>query len=244
MRVIDKFLRALREINVKNSCLCDGCSAEVFDYPNTRLCAECSSRLLRNDGFRCEKCGRATRAEGVCNACKSAPPDYEKGASALVYFDKTAALVNRFKNGKRYMAEYFSEELLCAIGRLPAREYVLVSVPLTKRKLRERGYNQSSEIVIELAKRTGFAYRTDLLDKRAEDSQKSLSATERRKNIIGAFRVQDRKFCKGKDFLVVDDIMTSGATTSEIAIVLLRAGANSVCALTVSAVPDRDLAGE
>lgn len=244
MQVIEKFFRALRELNVQNSRLCDGCGAEVFDYPNTRLCAECESQLLRNDGFRCEKCGRATRGEGVCNACKSIPPDFEKGASALVYFDKAAALVNRYKNGKRYLAHYFSELLLGAIGSLPAREYVLVAVPLTERKLRERGYNQSSEIVIELAKRTGFAYRTDLLEKRAADSQKTLSATERRKNIIGAFRVRDRSFCKGKDFLIADDIMTSSATLSELAVVLLRAGAKSVCALTVSAVPERDLSGE
>ncbi len=243
MRLMEKFLRWLREINVENSHVCDACGAEVFDYPTVRLCDECSSQLIRNDGFWCDKCGRATRGEGVCNACKSNPPAFEKGASALVYFDKTAALVNRYKNGKRHLVYYFSEELHTAVNRLPAREYALVAVPLTKQKLRERGYNQSAEIVIELAKKRGWEYRIDLLEKRDTDSQKTLSASERKKNIVGAFRVRDRKFCKGKNFLVVDDIMTSGATLSGIANALLRAGANSVCVLTVAAVPDRDPVG-
>ena len=86
----------------------------------------------------------------------------------------------------------------------------------------------------------GCQYRVDLIERRDTDSQKTLSAQERKKNIIGAFRLRERKFCTDKDFLIVDDIITSGATLSEIASVLLRAGARSVCALAVAAVPDRD----
>jgi ComF family protein len=243
MRVIEKIMHSLRKINVENSRTCDGCGVEVFDYPNTRLCDECQGKLLKNNGFTCVKCGRATRGEGVCNACKNNPPAFDVGVSALIYFDATAAFVNRYKNGKRHMVHFFGEELLGYLHRLPKRDYVMVAVPLTKKKLRERGYNQSAEIVLELAEKTGWAYRLDLLEKRSMDSQKTLSATERRKNIVGAFRVRERKACKGKDFLIVDDIMTSGATLSEIASTLLRAGANSVCALTVASVPDRDMAG-
>ena len=243
MSVVEKFLRRLRKVNAERSCTCDDCGTEVFDYPQTRLCDACMSRLAYNNGYTCEKCGRATRGEGVCLACKSNPPAFLKGASALVYFDKTAALVNRYKNGKRHLAYFFSEELCACLNRLPDKPFVLVAVPLTKKKQRLRGYNQSAEIVRELAEKTGWGYRIDLLEKRSEDSQKTLTAVERRKKIVGAFRVTDRKFCKGKDFLVVDDIMTSGATLSEIASVLMRAGAKSVCVLAVSAVPDRDPVG-
>ena len=241
MRLIEKFLRCLRKANVENSCTCDACGAEVFDYPNARLCDECAKKILHNDGFWCDKCGRATRGKGVCNACKNRLPIFEKGASALVYFKETAALVNRYKNGKRHLAYYFAEELYGTLNRLPERRYVLLSVPLTKQKLYERGYNQSAEIVVELAEKTGWEYRIDLLEKRGEDSQKTLSASERRKKSERAFFVSDRQFCKGKDFLIVDDIMTSGSTFSGIASALLRAGANSVCVLAVAAVPDRDL---
>ena len=244
MQLKDRFLRALRKRAADNSCTCDGCGVEIFSAPSVRLCKECLSALTFNDGYHCVKCGRATRDEGVCGSCKSMPPDFEKGASAFVYFDRSAALVNRYKNGKRYLSYYFAEELQKALARLPKRNYTLIAVPLTKEKLYARGYNQSVELALGLADLTGLDCRTDLLEKRKTDDQKQLSAKERRKNIVGAFRLKDRKFCKGKDFLVVDDVMTSSATLSEIAAVLLRAGANSVCALALAAVPDRDPVGD
>ena len=240
MRWIEKWLEKLRKNSNLNSCTCDACGKEVFSYPEERLCADCAAKIIRNDGFQCEKCGRACRGAGVCNSCKAAVPEFEKAASALVYFDWSAMLVNSFKNGKRYLSYFFAEELVSVLSRLPKREYVLVAVPLSKKKLRSRGYNQSAELVCRLAELTGLETRLDLLEKRGTDEQKQLSAKERRKNVKGAFRVTDKRFCKGRDFLIIDDVMTSGATMSEIASVLLRAGANSVCAASVSAVPDRD----
>ncbi len=240
MRGIDRFLEKFRNKTVENSCSCDACGREVFSYPTPRLCEKCLSSLTFNDGCHCDKCGRATRGEGVCASCKSVRPDFEKGASALAYFDFSAGVVNRFKNGKRYLAYYFAEELFKVLDRLPQKEYVLVAVPLTKKKQRIRGYNQSAELVKRLAGLTGMEYRIDLMEKVKDNEQKQLSAKERRKSVAGLFRVTDRKFCKGKDFLIVDDVMTSGATLSELSSRLLRAGAASVCVLTVAAVPERD----
>ena len=240
MKVIERFLERIRKFSVEHSHTCDGCGEEVFSYPNPRLCEKCMDLLMRNDGFQCEKCGRPTRGEGVCNTCKSARPDFEKGASALAYFDFSAKLVNRFKNGKRHLAYYFSEEMQKVLSRLPSKDYVLVSVPLTKKKRRQRGYNQSEELVKRLAELTGLPYRLDLLEKTKDGEQKQLSFRARRESVIGLFRVTDRSYCKGKDFLLVDDILTSGATLSELATRLLKAGASSVSALTVASVPDRD----
>ena len=117
-------------------------------------------------------------------------------------------------------------------------------MPLTKEKLRARGYNQSKELVESLAELTGYESHTSLLERRKSNEQKELSLRERPKNIAGAFRVTDRKFCKGKDLLIVDDILTTGATLSELSSLLLRAGASSVYVLTVSAVPDRSVASD
>lgn len=240
MGVLQRFLDKIRERTVENSASCDGCGREVFSYPTPRLCEKCLEKITLNDGYFCQKCGRPTRLDGVCKSCKRALPEFEKGASALAYFDFSAGLVNQFKNGKRYLAYYFAEEMHKVIPRLPQCDYMLVAVPLTRKKKRMRGYNQSTELVKRLAALTGFSHRIDLLEKVRDNEQKQLSAIERRRSIVGLFRVTDRKFCKGKDFLVVDDIMTSGATLSEIASRLLRAGASSVCVITVSAVPDRD----
>ena len=240
MRWIEQWLEKLRKSSNQNSCTCDACGKEVFSYPEERLCKQCAEKIIRNSGFQCEKCGRACRGAGICNTCKVAVPQFEKAASALVYFDWSAMLVNSFKNGKRYLSYFFADELAAVLSRLPKKEYVLVAVPLSKQKLRARGYNQSAELVHRLSELTGLEARVDLLEKRGADEQKQLSAKERRKNVKGAFRVTDKSFCKGKDLLIIDDVMTSGATMSEIASVLLRAGAQSVCAASVSAVPDRD----
>ncbi len=240
MRWMENFLRKFRKTMAERSHTCDACGSEVFSYPSPRLCKECLSSLTYNDGSFCDKCGRPTRGAGVCNACKEHPPAFERAAAPLAYFDRSALLVNRFKNGKRYLSYYFAEEMAKALGRLPKREYTLVAVPLTANKQRLRGYNQAEELIEHLAELTGYAAKIGILEKRKDNEQKQLSAKERRENIVGAFRVVDRKFCKGKDFLIVDDVMTSGATISEIASILLRAGANSVCAVCIAAVPDRD----
>ena len=97
---------------------------------------------------------------------------------------------------------------------------------------------------VHLSTLTGFPVCSSLLEKKKDGEQKQRSHKERVKNIVGSFRISDRKFCKGKDFLIVDDVMTSGATLSELASVLLRAGARSVCGLCVAAVPERDFVAE
>ena len=173
MRVLDRFLRALRKRAADNSCICDGCGTENFSGPSVRLCQECLSALTFNDGFHCDKCGRATRGEGVCSSCKALVPDFEKAASALAYFDRSAATVNRYKNGKRYLCYYFAEEMHKTLERLPKRTYTLTAVPLTKEKLHMRGYNQSSELALCLADLTGYECNTELLEKRKTDEQNS-----------------------------------------------------------------------
>ncbi len=238
MRLIDDFLKKCRKNAAQNSHTCDACGAEVFSYPNPRICPACQTALVYNNEYQCDKCGRPTPMQGVCNTCKSHVPTFEKGASVFAYYDKAASVVNGFKNGKRWLRYWFAEELKSVLPRLSQKEYVLVTVPITKEKRRARGYNQSEELVEEFARLTGLSFRVDLLERKKTDEQKHQSGGDRRKNIQGAFRVTDRKFCKGKDILVVDDILTSGATLSEISSVLLRSGANSVCVLTVAAVPD------
>lgn len=240
MAVIEKFLQNIRQKLASKGYTCDACGAEVFSYPTPRLCAECQEKIVRNDGHTCEKCGRPTRVAGVCSTCKDFTPAFKKAAAPLAYHEYTALLINRFKSGKRYLSYYFAEEMETVLPRLPQGEYILLPVPLTKKKRAIRGYNQAEELSLHLSALTGFPVRADLLEKRKDSEQKRLSAKERKESVVGAFRLTERKFCKGKDFLVVDDVITSGATMAGIASLLLRAGARSVCGLCVAAVPEKD----
>jgi ComF family protein len=110
---------------------------------------------------------------------------------------------------------------------------VLVPVPLHRRRQRVRGYNQAVEIARPLARRLGCRLDTALLDRgRATREQSSLSARERRRNVAGAFRLR-----RPPDFthgIVVDDVVTTGATSREVARLLRHAGCRRVSVLAAA----------
>ena len=219
---------------------CDGCGVEVFDYSNHRLCAECEKAMERNDKNTCEKCGRKTRSEGVCLACKGELPYFTKGFSPFVYGGITASFVNRLKNGDRYLANFLGAEIT---KRLLKTEIVdgalLTSVPLTEEKLRERGYNQADELTKTIAKNLGLEYDCKILVKTKETlPQKNMTGKERRENVSGAYRVVKRKAVRDRTIYLIDDIMTTGATGSECARVLKNAGAKEVIFVTVCSLKE------
>ena len=214
---------------------CDACGIEVFDYPKARLCGACESSLYKNDGKRCGKCGRATVAEGLCLSCKKKPPVFTKGMSPFVYENLTAILINRFKNGERHLAYFFAERMAELLQRqnLQKENALIVAVPLTEERELERGYNQAEELARIVGERLNVAFDKETLVKtRDTGAQKKLSGKERQENVKGAYHVRKRKAVDGKTVVLIDDIMTTGATGSECARVLKNAGAKEVIFLT------------
>ena len=235
---------------------CDCCGGEVFEYPVQRLCGDCQSRLYKNDGSICEKCGRKTLAKGICLDCKSELPQFTKGFSPLEYRGETCALINRLKNGDRrlsyflgaYMADSFLQEYT-EKGRFlregGEEEWLIVYVPATQERVWQRGYNQAEDLAHALANELfnrGYAVAEGeevLVKTRETVDQKHLGQSERRKNLSGAFHAHKRKICRGKTILLIDDVMTTGATGSECAKVLLGAGAEKVLFLSAASVSER-----
>ncbi len=241
---IDKF----RKFTWTRGYTCDHCGRELFDYPNHRFCEECEGQFLRPIRT-CPKCGRATAAEGVCLTCKSKMPKFTRGVSAFAYKGELALAVNRMKNGTPRLSAYFGERIaevfLETFEGVNERAWLIVPVPLTEKRRRERGYNQAellSESVQSRLTEKGVcaAVDTELLVKTRETAlQKEKGAKERADNAEGAYRVHKRKMCEGKSILLVDDILTTGATGSACARVLLGAHAKEVVFLTVAAMPER-----
>lgn len=220
---------------------CDDCGREVFDYPTHRLCESCENKIIKNSGRTCEKCGRAMRAEGLCLACKREPPEFVKAVSPLVYHDEAALLINRLKAGDKYLAAYFAEGMAKSLPALRLPEPpLIVPVPVTAAKRKQRGFNQSEELARKLAELTGYPLEEGMLIKARDGEQKHRTAKERREKIRGTIRVKLRKACANKTILVVDDIMTTGATGGECARVLLNAGAKAVYFIVACALPNRE----
>ena len=237
----------VREYFAEHGYTCDCCGIEVFDYANHRLCEACQARMPNNDERVCPKCGRKTLGEGVCLTCKAHLPDFTKGYSAFVYKGRAASLVNRLKNGQPHLglyfgektAEYFLKHHENAEGETP---YLVIPVPLTEKRKRDRGYNQAEELaeaVCNTLNKNGIPAEMDLevLQKNRETGQqKHMSALERRENISGAYHIHKRKECRDRMILLIDDILTTGATGGECAKLLKNAGAKAVYFLTPTAV--------
>ncbi len=224
---------------------CDHCGAELFDYPDRRLCEECEGKLQRVSA-PCDKCGRQLRAEGLCLDCKAEPPKCTRGFSPFVYKGECAQLVNRMKNGTPRLAAYLGEKMGERLLEYVRGEeaLLLIPVPLTEGKERERGYNQAerlAESVREylLARQVVAETDFELLEKKRETgAQKHKSRKERAENLKGAFHVKKRKACEGRTVVLVDDIMTTGATGSECAARLFGAGAKEVYLLTAASIEE------
>lgn len=230
---------------------CDGCGVELFDYPTYRLCENCTSKLRRIGDKVCAKCGRKTVAEGICLDCKQDMPKFTQGLSPFVYQGESAEFVNRLKNGDPRLANYLGEQMAeHFVKKFPDMTRVgdpllIVPVPMTDKGRRLRGYNQTEYLAKMFAERLhslGVQAVVDkkLLQKTKETAaQKKMSQKERKENVAGAYHVHKRKECRGKTILLIDDVLTTGATGNECAERLFGAGAHEVYFLVAAAVPER-----
>ncbi|MBQ9714521.1 MAG: ComF family protein [Clostridia bacterium] len=249
MAFFAKWLEKFRKATAEYGYLCDSCGKEIFTYPVYRFCEECESKMPRPQTKFCPKCGRETITDGICLDCKSNPPKFEQGIVPFVYRGKAASLVNRMKNGSPRLALYFGEEM----GRAFAAQYkgnaaqplLVVPVPMTEKAKKERGYNQAerlAEAVCTELNKLGFQAEQDneVLEKRRETAQqKHMDFRSRADNVAGAYHVHKRNACKEKIILLIDDIMTTGATSGECTLRLLGAGASSVYFLAAVALAER-----
>ena len=250
MGILGKIAQKIRIFSANRGYVCDCCGGEIFDYPSQRFCAVCEEKMSLNNRFTCIKCGRKTVTEGVCLLCKDDLPKFSKGLSPFVYERNTAALINRVKNGKRRLAYYFAEKMaekLCADygERMRDERFLITAVPMTKERERERGFNQATEmaeIIAQTLQKKGFAVDLDveILEKRRENApQKRMDFRARKENVAGAYHVHKRTICRERTMVLVDDIMTTGATGSECAARLYGADAKEVIFLVAAALPER-----
>lgn len=192
----------------------------------------------------CARCGTlfeiAVEPGQVCAACIADPPAYERARAALVYGDVSRELVLGLKyQGRRDGLTLLAGWMASAGKPLLEEAELIVPVPLHYFRLVRRGFNQSGWLAAALARSSGVRLSVDALKRvRATPIQGGLSATGRRRNVQGAFRVRGtaRGLVKGKRVLLVDDVLTTGATAEACTLALKRAGARCVDVLTLARV--------
>lgn len=220
---------------------CPSCR-DLLRHPSRGpLCDACWRALPRHRLPLCS-CGLplAVEGQGACGRCRRGLNPTAAGASLGPYEGSLRVVLHELKyRGRRRAARRLAEELLDsgAVRRLLTDEAVLVPVPLHPRRRRERGFNQSELLAAELARRTGLRLAPAALVRRRDTSpQAGLTAAARRTNVEGAFAVRQRARVSGRPVVLVDDVLTTGATARGCARVLREAGASEVRVLTVARV--------
>jgi ComF family protein len=222
-------------------CLC--CREPVTD-PGS-LCPACWQALHFLDGPVCVACGLPFEVdpggETLCAACLARPPAFDKARAILRYDEASKHAVLALKHADRLdLVPAFGRWLERAGRELLATSDLIVPVPLHRWRLWRRRYNQAAELARALSQLTGLGCEPLLLERRRPTrSQGEMpSARARRRNVLGAFTVSkpQRSALRGKRVLLIDDVMTTGATADACARVLKRAGAAAVHVLAIARV--------
>lgn len=212
--------------------LCGACWGELA-IPGEPACASCQRPF-----------GQGIPDGAICAPCLADPPRHDGIAAATLYNDASRKLVLAFKHGRRIALARLLARLVAA--RLPALEgeWLAVPVPLHRRRLWQRGFNQSALLASELCKRTGAKLVVDgLIRRKPTPTLGGLGKKARARVLSGAIAANPARAenLKGAQVLLVDDVMTSGATSSACVSALKRGGAEKVVVACFARVLDEAL---
>lgn len=210
----------------------------ILRFRRGLICPSCAGELEAVREPSCRKCGRRLFSETAeyCRDCLSVSHTFDRCISAFIYNDAMQGSIFRFKYGNRKEYAQFFVQSMARIGWREIKALdpeALIPVPLYKKRLSERGFNQAELLAAGLSKELGVPVITGLLERRKNTApQKMLSREARRKNLKKAFQLSSCDV-KLKRVIVIDDIYTTGSTLDEIAFLLKGAGVQEVYGFTL-----------
>ena len=239
-RVSQKGLLGLLHLFFPKECV--HCGRLLNSRNREYLCPACRQMIYLISDSICDRCGRPLEGEIIppveCSSCREDPPSFCRARSSFLLAGAGKSLVLTYKYSRN---PYLSDPAINWLFTAGEESYDwsdydrIIPVPLHPRKSRERGFNQSGLLAAGLSRRTGINLsRGGLIRTRYTGTQTRLSRKERRENVRGAFRVTGRAGFERKTLLLIDDVYTTGATVSECARALMKAGAERVDVLTLA----------
>jgi len=205
------------------------------------MCLHCQDLFEPIEPFTCKICGVPTKIEvEKCVSCFGKNFEFEKNIATFLYDELVKDLLLKLKfNSKKQIAHSLGQVWAKYVHEIPP-DAVLVPLPMYPKKQRERGFNQAEVIARAIGEKFGVPVVNAV--ERVVDTppQSGLHPRQRVDNIKGAFAVAKAENAKGKNYIVVDDIYTTGASLNECARVLKDAGAKSVCGLTLTVVKRKE----
>ena len=233
---MSKIKEAILNLIYPKDIKCMFCANELNQNSYNATCEECLRKLpfITNS---CGRCGSQMKEnqQGVCLNCKKRNYNFIQARSVFEYVDKPLAVVHNSKyNDKKYLLEYMVKYLLDVYATWNVFADFITCVPMFETKEKEREYNQAkvlAEVFSEKAKIPFVEFCVKAVD---TPSQTNLNTQERLENVKDsfAFKTEFKKLIKNKVVLIIDDVITTCATTSEVAKTLLEAGAKECYVLS------------
>jgi len=218
--------------------VCGGCGKA-----GTRWCFDCQNKVQTLPDPVCDACGLPQAQAGLCNRCQQKRPFFRMLRSWAAFENPVQEALHRLKYRRDIgLGEALSDQMSGFVKQLAWPVDTLVPIPLGKKRLKERGYNQVAMVAVPLSMILEYEYLpTALIRTRETRSQVGLSAVERQENVREAF-IADKKKVWGRTILLMDDVSTTGATLSSAAEALYASGAQDVYAITIArALPHHGL---
>lgn len=213
-------------------------------YPDDVCCIVCDGELTKDTRYGicdkcempyntvyCPSCGRSNF--GYCDDCKDAKFNFDNAYSPFIFEDNCVRLIHGFKYGNKvYLAKYLAEFLVDAYFEKKIDADFVTFVPMHKKKIKKRGYNQAELLAKEFSKIANTNFTKLLVRVKYSGNFARMNRAERIAEIKDSIALAENVSVKDKSVLLIDDVLTSGTTASECARVLKKAGATAVYVIT------------
>ena len=230
-----KIGRFFKKVLYPEDITCNVCGKDLNKASEVCLCDECKLKLPYNNGKKCVKCGKPLD-DGGCPSCQKVKHKFKNAFSPFVFDGEAEQLIKQMKfQNKKYIARtfgfYMAQEYFMAGINVDA----ILSVPLTKKRFKHRGFDQSHKLLIWTNRYLGLEDISSAIIKSKDTlAQHTLGFRERKENLKNAFKVMDKSKIKDKKLLLVDDIFTTGLTVDSVCAELLKAGALEIYVLVAA----------
>lgn len=219
---------------------CIFCGVDIPNFEEQPYCDKCKSEGVLNNGKRCRICDCPIYDEKeVCDHCASHKKVFQKAFCPFVYTGRVRSAILRLKNDNaKYLAPIFAKLMCDRILQEGVTVDIIVPVPSHIKTIKKRGYNQAALIADEMGKILGCPVSKDNIRKtKLTKEQKNLTFKERQKNLIDSFSIASSQEFEDKNVLIVDDIITTGATMNAVSSLIRKKAKN----IYVSAFARRDI---
>ena len=223
---------------------CPACKTKIVgQWHDHFLCGHCRSKIKKNLPPFCHSCGRRLSKSGfaknICPSCQKTRMHFDRAFSPFAYDGPIKEVIHEFKyRGKDYLGKPLSRMMIDFVREYNIGAHLMdsvVAVPLSAARLREREFNQAHILAVHIGQAFNKEVLSDVLCRsRHTRTQTELEPDERLANVKDSFLVASPAAVKGKNLILVDDVLTTGATSSEAARALKSAGANIVFVLTLA----------